>query len=236
MAGVPPSLHDVALRALCLAAVSTAGAYATALLAEPDTADEVDEAAADLIEWVEEDGVEPGLSAGERTLLESPLGEWSDAQRLAAGGRAESLGVLLWALSLVEELPPWDAPFDAVEAVPLGETAEELAERSRLRAADELERARDVADLWQWRASAAAGDADVVGGTARSAFDAGDIPAPIDGDFPALAKAYRDLDELEALLVRSIAAERHTALVWLCGGDAGWEIPGDDGAGGGNGA
>ena len=229
MAGVPPTLHDVALRALCLAAVSTAGAYATALVAEPDAADEVDEAAADLIEWVEEDGVEPGLSDGERALLESPLGEWSDVQRLAAGGRAESLGVLLWALSLVDELPPWDAPFDAVDAVPLGETTEELVERSRLRAADELERARDVADLWQWRA-AAGGDPDVVGGTARSAFDAGDIPEPIDGDFPALAKAYRDLDELEGLLVRSIAAERHTALVWLCGGEAGWEIAGLDGA------
>ena len=230
MAGVPPTVHDVALRALCLAAVSTAGAYATALVAEPDAAGEVDEAAADLIEWVEEDGVEPGLSDGERALLESPLTEWSDLQRVAAGGRAESLGVLLWALSLVDELPPWDEPFDAVEEVPLGETPDELSERSRLRAAEELERARDVADLWQWRAAAAGGDLDVVGGTARSAFDAGDIPQPIDGDFPALAKAYRDLDELEGLLVRSIASERHTALVWLCGGEAGWGIAGLDGS------
>ena len=228
MGGLPTD-QDVALRALCLTAVAAAGAYATVLLAEPDAIDEVAEATAELTEWVVEDGVAEGLSDGERTLLLQPLEEWSDEQRIGAAGRAESLGVLLWALSVLEEMPPWDEPFDSVEEAPLGETVDELLERSSLRAREEIERARDIAELWLWRAAASARDLDVVGGTARAAFDAGDIPAPIDGDFPVFEKAYRDLSEDEAMLTRSIAAERRQALAWLCGQAGDWDLAGGPG-------
>ena len=212
------------MRALCLTAVAAAGAYATVLRAEPDAFDEVAEATAELTEWLEEDGLDTELSADERVLLGVPLEEWSEEQRIAAASRGESLGVLLWALSLVDELPPWDEPFDAVELAPLGETPEELLERASLRSGDELERARDLAELWEWRAGAAGSDLDVLGGTARVAYDAGDIPAPIDGDFPAFAKAYRTLGPEEKALAAAIASERRLALAWLCGQPAEWTI------------
>ena len=220
----PPTEQEVALRALCLTAVAAAGAYATVLLAEPDAADEVIEATADLTDWLHEDGLAVGLSSLERALLGQPLEEWSEEERISAASRGESLGVLLWTLSIVSELPPWDVPFDTVELAPLGDSLEELLERSQLRAREEIERARDLADLWQWRATAAGRDFDVLGGTARAAFDAGDILEPIDGDFPVFDKAYRDLDAGEAALAASIAAERRHALAWLCGHAADWDL------------
>ena len=220
----PPTEQEVALRALCLTAVAAAGAYATVLLVEPESADEVFEATADLTDWLHEDGLSVGLSSRERALLQHPLEEWSEEQRLGAASRGESLGVLLWTLSIVEELPPWDEPFDAVELAPLGDSLEELLERSQLRGRDEIERARDLAELWQWRATAAGRDLDVLGGTARAAFDAGDIGEPIDGDFPVFDKAYRDLDADETALAASIAAERRHALAWLCGQVADWDL------------
>ena len=220
---VAPTEREIALRVLCLTAVAAAGAYATVLLVEPESAEEVIEATAELTDWLEEDGLATGLSARERALLGDPLEEWSDEQRITAASRGESLGVLLWTLSIVGEVPPWDEPFDAVELAPLGDSLEELLERSQLRPRDEIERARDLADLWQWRATAAGRDLDVLGGTARAAFDAGDIPAPIDGDFPLFGKAYRDLDLDEAALAASIAAERRHALAWLCGQSADWD-------------
>ncbi len=221
-----PTEQAVAVRALCLTAVAAAGAYATVLRAEPEAFDEVAEATVELTEWLEEDGLEPSLSADERALLGVPLEEWSEEQRIAAASRGESLGVLLWALSIVADLPAWDEPFDAVDLAPLGETPEELLERATLRTGEELERARDLAELWEWRAAAAGGDLDVLGGTARAAYDAGDIPAPIDGDFPAFEKAYRVLEPEERALAGAIAAERRLALAWLCGQPAEWTIAG----------
>ena len=76
-----------------------------------------------------------------------------------------------------------------------------------------------------WRAAASSEDIDIIGGTARAAYDAGDIPAPIAGDFPVFEKAYRDLADDERALARTIAGERRQALAWLCGQTGGWESP-----------
>ena len=43
------------------------------------------------------------------------------------------------------------------------------------------------------------------------------LPEMIDNDFPAMGKAYRELDGREWSEVRSITMERHYALNWLCG-------------------
>lgn len=40
---------------------------------------------------------------------------------------------------------------------------------------------------------------------------------PIDGDFPAFGKPFRDVSDEEFLRIRSISQERHKALNWLCG-------------------
>jgi hypothetical protein len=66
--------------------------------------------------------------------------------------------------------------------------------------------------------------------TSSKAAEAGDFEAPIDGDFPAFGKPYRDLTEAEFSVAMSIALERHRALNWLCGyapGNRGRETPTD---------
>ena len=59
--------------------------------------------------------------------------------------------------------------------------------------------------------------------TAAMAHAKGFIPAPIEGDFPALGKAYRVLDGDEYAHVASIASERHHALCWLCRYSDDWD-------------
>jgi hypothetical protein len=54
-------------------------------------------------------------------------------------------------------------------------------------------------------------------GAAPRAAAGGHIPAPIDEDFPAFGRAYRDLSPEQWSLANSIAVERHFALNWLCG-------------------
>ena len=57
----------------------------------------------------------------------------------------EALGTLLWALQLLE-LPAYDHPFDAEEAVQID------PDKGELRDPEELELERDAARLWHWRA------------------------------------------------------------------------------------
>jgi hypothetical protein len=143
-----------------------------------------------------------------------------------------------WALKLASEMPPYDAP--ASEKAGLGTGPEGWAgfiARSQLRAAKEIDEAREAAELWHWRSRMRqlqeenrpfepgeglkkAGIhtyADVIRMTAEVAAKDGTIPPCIGGDFPVCGKAYRDLRADEWSRVRSITMERHYALNWLCG-------------------
>ena len=142
----------------------------------------------------------------------------------------EGLGMLLWALELAQ-LPPYDRPFDADKLVATA------MDEAILRPADEIERARETARLWHWRARTAVLEAEgevdlpqewqsfdqLVGATAMRGFEQGLLPAPMRGDFRAYGKVYRHLspDQLEEAL--SIALERHHALAWACGLGESWD-------------
>lgn len=165
------------------------------------------------------------------------MGGWSTHEQEKFAADAELEREKFWA-PLVPRLPTWDtmANHDLLKTIPPPDVAGFIAS-ARLREQSEIDRARDVAELWHWRSRTrqlseegrlwpadeklhAAGFRsfdDVVRFTARSAAKEGTIPAPIDEDFPAKGKAYRDLSEQEWSEVRSIALERHFALNWLCG-------------------
>jgi hypothetical protein len=150
----------------------------------------------------------------------------------------ESAQVLLWALGMVPHLPPYDtqANHDLLKQIPAGDIPGFISS-ARLRKDSEIDRARDDAELWHWRSrtrqltedgeefpaneqSRAAGFNtydDIVRFTARKLADEGRIRACIEDDFPAYAKAYRNLSEDEWSEVRSVTMERHFALNWLCG-------------------
>jgi hypothetical protein len=140
----------------------------------------------------------------------------------------EALGTLLWALGLAE-LPPYDTPFET-EALAVG------FDGAALRPADELDRERQTARLWHWRARTADLSVDgapelperftsldqVVAAVAVRGHERGLLPPPLRGDFKANEKIYRHLDAHESAVGHTIAAERHHALAWACGEGESW--------------
>jgi hypothetical protein len=137
---------------------------------------------------------------------------------------SESAVCLLWSLGFVEKLPPYDQQSDPdlTNRLPR-ESMEELESKVALRPAEEIQRQREIAELWHWRSHARSlhkngeGIKEILRATAEKAAAEGLFPAPTDGDFPAFGKAYRNLSDQEYFLATSIAAERHRAFNWLCG-------------------
>ncbi len=146
---------------------------------------------------------------------------------------SESAVCLLWALGYVDRLPPYDQKSDPSLANQLPrESMKDLEAKVALRPASDIRRQRDSAELWHWRSrtrrlqedgSLAArlpkGQSinDILRLTGEKAAADGLFPAPVDGDFPAFGKAYREISEPEYFLATSIAIERHRAFNWLCG-------------------
>jgi hypothetical protein len=181
--------------------------------------------------WLGDEGLERRLSANERARVAGPVEAWSQRDITEARWRSEAIGTLLWALSSIDALPPYDCEFEQpVDGVPVFAPSAGFRAAARLRDAEALGRARNVAELWHWRSRTrqlaecpdqeveqSGVDLDAIAcQTATLAHGKGYIPAPIEGDFPAFGKAYRALDGDEYAHVTSIAVERHRALNWLC--------------------
>jgi len=145
--------------------------------------------------------------------------------------RGEALGALLWALALVDDVPPYDEPFDHDALVGVG------LEDARLRAVEELEEELASAQLWHWRARTTFLQQNgavalperwesfdqLVAATAMRGFEQGLLPAPMRGDFRAYGKVYRHLSPEQHAEALSIALERHHALAWACGLGESWD-------------
>ena len=246
----PPSQEQVAWRALCLYAVSVradceyvhqlAVEYARHLEGDPKPPPELAPLTA-LEEWISVQGIRERLSPIEREWFATPLGEWEQQQVLDGTWRKESLGVLLWALSVLDALPPYDTEFpEKVHTGNIGwlQPASSFLDRVRLRQHDEIAHARDLAELWNWRArTRQLQEMDpntrsvprdfnfekIIRQAAEIAHQRGDIPRPIKRDFPAFRKPYARLTRDEYSLATSIAMERHFALNWLCGYAEDWD-------------
>lgn len=169
---------------------------------------------------------DPPFSRAELRLLARPPGEWEEQQVTDALWRGEALGTIAWALQLVVDMPPFDAPFDHAGV------ARSLAlDAAGMRAPEEIEGMREAARLWHWRARTTILQRDgalalperwasfdqLIAAAAMRGYEEGHLPAPFRGDFRAFGKVYRHLDEQQHALAHSIAAERHYALEWLCG-------------------
>ena len=238
---VAPDQDAVVDRALCLSAVAMLGAIATGV--EDGAMDEA-RAAQYLTEshrWLIREKLAGALSVRERALLAKQITSWTPRELSDAGWRNEALGVLLWSLSALDDVPPYDVSFERLPAlVPLLAPTSDFRKLARLRPPDVIASARDLAELWHWRSrtrhlqehdshAARRHDLDAIttGGGAGS-YAAGSIPQPIDGDFPAYGKSYRALDAGEYAAVTSSAVERKYALNWLCGYASDWDsVPTD---------
>jgi hypothetical protein len=143
--------------------------------------------------------------------------------------QGEGLGMLLWALGLVE-LEPFDHPFDP-EWLLATPTA-----HGTMRAKAEIEHERETARLWHWRIRTDtlrdnggvelpqdwASHEQLIAVAAMRGYERGLLPSPLRGDFPAFGTGYRELTPEQRAEVASIVYERHRALNWLCGAGRTW--------------
>jgi len=177
------------------------------------------------------------VSPNERTFFSTTAITMTQRQRIEASWRIEAALVLAWALRRIANLPPYDVDVNPQFLKSLPRDPSELIATAELRPQAEIDRRRDVAELWHWRSRTRElnerGEPfpsnldfrrrglrsfdDIVRLAAAKAAQDGVIDQPIDGDFPAFGKAYRDLSEQEWAKIRSITMERHFALNWLCG-------------------
>lgn len=67
--------------------------------------------------WIADEGLIASQSTREKPVVCKALGSWTREELVEAGWRANSLGVILWALSLFDELPPWDTQFTPQETI-----------------------------------------------------------------------------------------------------------------------
>jgi hypothetical protein len=232
----PPGEAAAVDRSLCVSAIAMLGAIATAVAERTMDDDAAEKYLVESRRWLIREGLSGALSPGEKAVLAKPMADWTAAELAMAGRRNEAMGVLLWALGAIDELPPYDAPFEPLPAfVPLLAATAEFRAAARLRSPEDIERARAVAELWDWRAGPIArAESAVPRGASRdpgeisrqaAALAAADASAPaaIDGDFPAHGKALGALDADELAGIAETAAERHHALDWLAGRAADWD-------------
>ena len=183
-------------------------------------------------------GLWPYLSPLEQAHAQSTMVTMTERQQVDASWRMEAAQTLMWALSLLADLPPYDvmASHEVLKQIPSSDVTG-FVESAQLRGRADLDRERDTAEFWHWRsrtrqlierrdafpddekmkASGFRTYEDIVRFSARRAAELGTIPPCVGDDFPAKGKAYRDLTAQEWSQVRSITIERHYALNWLCG-------------------
>lgn len=181
------------------------------------------------------------MGESEQDFMQKGPTEVTEQSLIDANWLAESAVCLLWALGYVSELPPYDqrANPELTNELPVRPVSI-LVKEAVLRSVGMIRKHRELAELWHWRSrtrqlqeSGRMPEA-LVGGmtidkvikvSSVKAAEDGAFPSPINDDFPALGKAYRDLTKEEFSLVTSIAMERHRAFNWLCGYASGnrWE-------------
>jgi hypothetical protein len=187
---------------------------------------------------IKQGGLWPYLSPKELLLAESTAVTITARMQTDCLWRSVSFETLLWALGVIEELPPYGImPGPEILQTHYSDSLTSFLNDARLRDAGEIRKAREIAQSWHWRSRTRylieRGDKfpsspsfvqqgfhcfdDIIRFVAGEMYKIGELPQLIDGDFPVYGKAYRDLNEEEWSNVQSMSMERHFALNWLCG-------------------
>ena len=229
-----------AKRALCLSLLVLRAQAESQLHREPRDGRGVDivtpeqDFAVRHVHLLKQEGLWEAASVRERALFEKPLGSWQRQEIVDGSWRQEALGVLIWALGSSTDLPPYDHETNAMEMATASREAQPFIAHAKLRDFREIDKARDVAELWLWRArTTQLRDKQVTPpkgmtfeGIIAQAAKAGErdgLFTAIDDDFPALGRSYAKLSKTEWYTMHSIASERLCALNWLCGYSDDWD-------------
>lgn len=188
--------------------------------------------AGDLEPALKDGGLWDAMTPGERAFIRAVPPEVSHRTYVDVSWLMESADCLLWSLGLIDRLPAYDTQADVehLARVP-ADSARVLVSSARLRPMEAISRARDIAELWHWRARTRqlqeSGEpvrlpegmtlTRIVQITAEQAASDGLFDAPLGNDFPAFGRPYRDLSPDEWSQAMSIAVERHRAFNWICG-------------------
>lgn len=195
-----------------------------------------------LREWLQEEKISNYFSSNEQQLIDAELGDWQQMDLINVTWRVESLGMMLWALDVVEA-PYYDTQFDPdtlLEPLDLLNPTIDFIWQATLREPEIILQARDLAEMWHWRSRTTQlrkrgvtppdGKSfdDIIRTMAEKAYAEGNIPEILDGDLPVFNKPYTQLTEDEYTAVTSIAMERHYAMNWICGYSENWDsVPTD---------
>jgi hypothetical protein len=244
--------QSAAKRALCLAALVLRALTEHRLHPEPGVRQSVDmstvgpDLAVLRVQRMKQEGLWEAWSVREQALLEKPLGSWQKQELIDSSWRVEDIGVLIWALESSADFPPYDRlahetnlEANITKLVLDPPDAQPFIAHAKLRDVREIRKARDVAELWLWRARTtelqkkhvAPPEGMTFEGIIAEAARAGErdgLFKPIDNDFPALGRSYAKLSEIDWYRMRSIAWERLYALNWLCRYSDDWDhVPTD---------
>lgn len=240
MSTVSPA--QVASRVLCLGAIIQRGFVEFGVLEEgtPEAVEAGRSIREPQLRWLKQSGLWKSASADEKKLLRRRVGRWLPQDVLNASWRADALGMLLWALRKSPDVSDWDKQFShnpIDNQLPLGDDPTAFVFNATLRPAQEIQDMRNLAELWLWRARTArllldgvdlslpegiTMDQVIAEAAAKAGTEEGWF-TPIEGDFPAFGKAYRDADERQLADLTSIATERLYALNWMTGQSRDWD-------------
>lgn len=190
--------------------------------------------------WLKNNDIYSYLSPKEKFALDLPIGTWNQSIFINSSWRAESLAVLLWATGILDELPAYDTEVDRHKILVLVKdfsSIDIIQNVAKFKDIADITKQRDIAELWHWRANTtriinskslpAGFDLkkmdEICTITSMKAYESGEIPTPIDNDFPAFGKAYKNLNDDEFNTCLSISMERHFGFNWLCGESSSWD-------------
>lgn len=191
----PPDEQNVIARVLCLASIFLRGSLEIGIhtASEPEQYSACQEYALRLSTWLNEQDFTAHFTLSELDALSEAPGTWKRELLDAHPRCSESLGLLLWALSAHQNIPPYDNPFEPPHLEPLlgwpssafTDPADEqlasfpqineswLREVVRLRPQQIILNQRATAECWQWRAQV-------------DELQAANVPPPEDMDYPRL--------------------------------------------------
>ena len=149
-----PNVAEVSDRALVLYALSRRGAIefvVTESGGEPSRLAQAEHARIEAERWLERESVTPALRDDERALMDAESGSWPTEAIADAMWRKEALGILLWALEHLAELPPYGEEFqqqEVDEAIMRYGSVDAFRANGHLRPDDQIEHAWMESDAW----------------------------------------------------------------------------------------
>lgn len=173
-----PTAAEVADRALVLYAFARRATIELALGEfghEPSRVAQAEAARVETDRWLARESLTDALTETERRLFEAASGSWPKPAIDDALWRREALGVLLWALEHLAEMPAYGDEFPAHDvdaAITRYGSVDAFRVESRLRPDDQIEAAWMEADAWYGATEGRGGDDAAVASTAAERFRA----------------------------------------------------------------